>query len=208
MPPVPQACQFRFSARAIRPGQRFLVTPLLAAAALLWPSARFLPAAAAQQPTKVTLSQSSAPPDANVVVPVYLAAASGVRIGTLEIQVTYSTRWLTFDRAELSGLSEGVGVELATVEKEGESQGTKLVLLTLTAKRDDPAPEPIPDGPIANIVFRLAKGTEPGTLIDLVPAVSAWTLNTPPRGVQPITAPRGQIVVSTPGPVSCFFYMH
>ena len=166
------------------------------------------PAFAQGQPTTLTLSQSNGPPDANVTVPVYFVGAEGVRTGGIRLAVDFPSTSLAFVGVELSGLSEGLGVTLETGVEAGVDGEHATLHVGLSAAAEAGSPEPIPDGPLAYLVFKVSASTAPGTLIALVPAVTVTTLDSPPRPVEPVVAPDGQIVVSTPGISACFFYMH
>ena len=163
-------------------------------------------AAAQERPTTITLSQSSGPPDANVTVPVYFAAAEGVRTGRLELSVDYPPTELSFVNAELSGLSEGVGVTLEVGAETTADRATVHVVLSAASGAGEP--EPVPDGPLVYLVFKVAAHTAPGTLLALMPTPAISTLDDPTQPVTPVEAPEGQIVVSKPGIIACFFYMH
>jgi hypothetical protein len=158
------------------------------------------------RPTTLTLSQSNAPPDANVTVPVYFTAGDGVRTGSIRLSVTFPSASLAFVGAELSGLSEGLGVTVDTRVEAGADDEHPVLHVALSAAGPDA--EPIPDGPLVYLVFRIAAATAPGSLIPLAPTLTVTTLDRPPRPVEPVVAPDGEIVVSKPGIVACFFYMH
>jgi len=155
----------------------------------------------------VTLSQTAGAPGLTVSMPLYVAGADGVRIGTIHLRLTFPKAKVSFDKAELSGLGEGVGIVMTTEQQDAGDSAS--VLLTLTTKAvEGAAREAVPDGPIAHLAFKLAADAKVGEVVTLKPRVSAETLDAPPKTVAGISAPDGQIVVSEPSVSSCFFYMH
>jgi hypothetical protein len=163
------------------------------------------PAARAQQATTITLSQTSGPPDSDVTVPIYFAGAKGVRAGSLELQVAFPAAPLTFVRGELSGLGEGVGAALEAKATPGHDESTLHVSLST---KGSPSREPVPDGPIAYLVFKLAKSAKPGAVFPLKSKATVRSMDDPPKPIEPVSVPESQIVVSDPTVTSCFFYMH
>lgn len=162
----------------------------------------------AQQATIVTVSQSAGPPDSKVTVPVYFTPAAGVAVGRLVLDVKVPSALLTFQGAELSGLSEGLGVTADVSQKAGPDDGSTIVHIVLAAQAQGSSREPLPDGPLVHLAFVVAASVKPGTVIPLEPTATAQTFDDPPRAVEPLVVPPGEIVVSEPGISSCFFYMH
>lgn len=182
-------------------GRAALITILLASSPLAEaraqdPAARPLP--------RVTLAQSVGPADGAVAVPLQLAGREDRPLGsvTLRIQLPES---LTFTSAEIGGLGISIGAEATT--KTQTKDGATVVEVTIAAPATDGVRPPLPDGPIAQLMFKLAKGLKPETVIPVKFEASALA---PGADAVPVavSAVPGEIIVANPPVIACFFYMH
>jgi len=186
--------------------KRWQFLPLLAALGTLLPPAVH-PAAPQQEKTTalVTMAQSVGPPGGNVAVPIQLVAAEPGQVGSLTLKVHFPSAQLTFTKVEISGLGEAVGAEATAVAK--ETAGETVLELTIAAPEKIGTRTPLPDGPIAHLLFRIARGLKPETVIPLKVHVAAGGAR-PGAGPVRVAARDGEIIVSNPSVIGCFFYMH
>ena len=154
---------------------------------------------------EVRLSQSVGPPDGIVAVPIHVAAATGVQIGAFTLRLRFPARRLTFTKVEMGGLGEGVGAEAKTAST--ESEGETLLSVTIATPEQQGVRTPIPDGPVAQLMFKIAKDLKPETVIRLAVSVDGIGIEAGAAALK-FTARDGQIIVSIPPVISCFFYMH
>lgn len=163
------------------------------------------PAAREKASPRVTLPQSVGPAGGAVAVPVRLAGADSVEIGVLTVTLRFPAARLTFTKAEVGGLGAAVDAR-ATARTERRGEDT-LLEVTIATPATSGARTPLPDGPIAQLMFTVAKDLKPETVIAL--NVEAAGLDTV-EGAAPVTiaASDSEIIVSNPSVISCFFYMH
>jgi hypothetical protein len=172
---------------------------------LSWCGLVMLAAVQGTTPSRVTIPQSVGPAGGSVAVPVQLAAAEGVEIGSITLTVRFASSQLTFDKVEIGGLGESVGAKAtATVESNGEEARLEV---TITTEEKDGARPPLPDGPLVHLMFTLDKGLKPESVIPVETEASAAG-PTSRSGPIPLQVRGGEIIVSNPGVVGCFFYMH
>ena len=186
--------------------RRFQFLRLLAAFATLLALTAH-PAALQDEKTtaRVTIAQSAGPPGGSVAVPIQLAAAEPGQVGSLTLQLRFPAAQLTFTKIEMGGLGEAVGAEAAVVAK--EIAGETLLELTIAAPEKNGTRTPLPDGPIAHLLFKIASGLTPETVIPLKVHVAAGGAR-PGAGPVRVVARDGEIIVSNPSVIGCFFYMH
>lgn len=158
-----------------------------------------------ERTARVTLAQSVGPPGGNVAVPIQLAGAEPGQVGSLTLQVRFPAAQLTFMKVEMSGLGEAVGAAATAVGK--ESAGETQLELTIASPEKDGIRTPLPDGPIAHLLFKIARGLKPETVIPLKVHVAGGGAR-PGAGPVRVAARDGEVIVSNPAVVGCFFYMH
>lgn len=154
---------------------------------------------------RVTLTQSAGPPGGNVSVPIQLSGVESASLGTLTLRLVFTAARLTFSKVEIGGVGEAAGVEVAT-ETQHRSPET-LLDVTITTRAQDGVRAPLPDGPIAQLLFRIGKDLKPETVIRLKLQASG-TAQRGGTGPVKVVARDGEIVVSNPPVIGCFFYMH
>ena len=182
-------------------GRAALLTLLLASTPLVEarsqdPAARPLP--------RVTLAQSVGPADGAVAVPLQLAGREDQPLGSVTLRIQLPEP-LTFTSAEIGGLGISIGAEATT--KTETKDGATVVEVTIAAPATDGVRPPLPDGPIAQLMFKLAKGLKPETVIP-VKFEAAGLGPGPDAAAVPVSAVHGEIIVANPTVISCFFYMH
>jgi hypothetical protein len=158
--------------------------------------------------TTVTVQTSNAPPDAQVVLPVFLAAPEAVKVGRIELRVGFPKEVLTFVKVEPSGLAVGVDAEVKAEVKDAPSPGFGVVHASVSTVGPNGSRQSIPGGPIVYLVFTIDKTAKAGTTIALSHEATASTTDDPPKPVTPLTASKAQVIVSEPPAPACFFYMH
>jgi hypothetical protein len=183
---------------------------LVAALALACGLPRFLSAqepAAASTTTTMRVSQSAAPPGATLVAPIYLAPAAGLSVGEITLELEFPAAVLSFEKAGRSGLSEAVDAALVTDVKKQDGKPDATLVLTLSTIGSAGTRRPLPDAPIAHVFFKVAGTAKPETVLKLAARAAGRTTDEPPKPVT-ITVPPAEFIVSSPGVVSCFYYMH
>jgi hypothetical protein len=167
----------------------------------------------------VRLTAPQTAPGEETFVTVMLQKAPST-LQTLEVEIQFDPRQLTYiasrkaiaadlARAELEVKTEGVAERGSAggqppVEAPA-SKGPSRILLTIKGSR------PIPDGPVAELRFRVAHGTE-GVNIKVDQRVKALAADG--SAIDAIVAEAGEIRVTSeekpkaPVVFACFFYMH
>lgn len=157
-----------------------------------------------QKTPRVEVTQSVGPPGGKVAVPVRLVGADPAQIGSVTLVLSFPASSLTFEKLEIGGLGEAVG---ATGTSSWERRGANVALqVTIETPDRDGNREPLPDGPVAQILFTVARDLEPETVIRMTVEATARPLGA--GETIPIAAKPAEIVVSNPTVISCFFYMH
>lgn len=185
-------------------GRAALFTTLLASAPLGEARAQNPVAPAVRPLPRVTLAQSVGPADGAVAVPLQLAGREDRPLGSITLRISLPES-LTFTSAEIGGLGISIGAEATT--KTGTKGGATVVEVTIAAPPQDGVRPPLPDGPLAQLMFKLAKGLKPETVIPVPFEASGLATG---AGAAPVSvsAVPGEIIVANPPVISCFFYMH
>lgn len=184
--------------------RRTLPVTLLSAVLAAGPSAGQEPAAP-PPPPRVALAPSVGPAGGVVAVPVQFTGREDRPLGSLSLSVRVP-EGLTFSKAEIGGLGIAFGVEATTSRAPGKD-AAKTLRVTLAAPAADGVRPALPDGPLAQLVFTVAKTLKPETVLSL-------TFDAAGAGVRaggdpvPVGSVAGQVVVANPTVISCFFYMH
>lgn len=153
-----------------------------------------------QKTPRVDVTQSAGPAGGKVSVPIRLTGVEDARVSAVTLTLRFVADKLTFGTVEIGGLGESAGVT-ATAKAERRAGDTLLVITLATAEKDG-ARAPMPDGPIAQVVFTVAKNLKPETVIPLkVQAAGADAAVT-------LATRDAEVIVSNPPAISCFFYMH
>ena len=183
-----------------------LATLLTALCGLLLPGTHPAQAQAeAASGPRVVLAQSVGPPGGTVSVPVQLTGFEGASVGSLTLRLTFTTARLTFSKVEIGGVGEAAGVDVATETQAREAE--TLLEIKITTHEQDGAKAPIPDGPVAQVLFTVAKGLKPETVIQ-VKLEAGGTGQKAGAAPVKVAAKDGEIIVSNPPVIGCFFYMH
>ena len=181
-------------------------TLLTALWALLLPATNAAGAqAAAATAPRVILAQSVGPPGGTVSVPIQLSGVESASLGALTLRLAFPAARLTFSKAVVGGVGEAAGVELTT---ETQQRGPETLLdVKMTTREQDGVKAAIPDGPIAQLVFNVARDLKPETVIRVKLQASGTRQQSGAAPVKLLTRD-GEIVVSNPPVIGCFFYMH
>ena len=159
--------------------------------------------------SKLTLGEASGNPGSPVTVPLTLAAAESVNVGSVEMRVTYPKAQLTFNKVEPSGLSLGVDAKVeASVESWSDAKSSTVRITLSTPPGEGGVRKPLPIGLLAYLGFTIAKTAKPETTIPLVHVATAASSDSEPRPVAPLGVADGKIKVTTRPVPACFFYMH
>lgn len=181
-------------------------TLLTALWALLLPATN--PARAQAEPAtapRVVLAQSVGPPGGSVSVPIQLSGVESASLGALTLRLAFPAARLTFSKAVIGGVGEAAGVELTTATQQ---RGPETLLdVKMSTREQDGVKAAIPDGPIAQLVFNVARDLKPETVIRVKLQASGTAQRSGAAPVK-VLARDGEIVVSNPPVIGCFFYMH
>lgn len=173
-------------------------------------SAREGQPAGSQEP-KVTVraSDSLAPQDWDIRVPITATVAEGTQVGRLMLRVVYPTKVLTFKELELAVALKDASFE-ATAEPvvPPPSDENSAMLIAISTPKGEP--KAIPSDALLNVIFRTSNLVDPGTWPVTVEGVQAWSATSPPTAVIADAGPAATITVAPAGlPIfACFFYMH
>lgn len=154
----------------------------------------------------VDMPQSGGPPNGEVLVPITLTLGRGTEIGSLSMTVRFPIEPITFQKIELRGVAEALGAE-AKAEVTQEKDETVLQLTIATPEKDG-GRSALPQGPLADLRFKIAKDTKPATVIPLTIVASNATGTKAVAGPVKLETHDGRILVSNPAVITCFFYMH
>lgn len=161
-------------------------------------------ASAATTLPRVTLVQSVGPPDGIVAVPLQFAGREDRPVASITVTIVVPSS-LTFTKAEIGGLGISAGAEVKT-STERQGADTRLQVTISTPEKDTPR-LPLPDGPIAQLMFKVAKTMKPETVVPLKVEASGLAVGGTKDPVA-VSAGKGEIVVANKTVISCFFYMH
>lgn len=160
---------------------------------------------AAKPATVVALTQSTGAPGGIVGVPVQFTGGDAVAAGVLTVKVRYPPGKLTFSKLELGGVA--ASVDAVAEAKARALDGDMVVDVTISTPLKDGKREALLDGPLAQLLFRVGKDEKPQTVIPLkVEATVAGLMADAPATKAP--SRDGEVIVSNPVVISCFFYMH
>jgi hypothetical protein len=190
--------------RSTKPALVFAVLLLLAGQGRTQAAAQ----ESASKPTLIRVSAAVGAPGSQPASGVYLFAAPDVKVGAIELKVHFSNRLLSFVRAEKSGLAEAVEAEVTAEVKPGTTAEESVLEVTIRTPGEGASRQPIFDGPVVHLLFKIAAEAKPGERSTLAVEAVARTLGTPPQEVAPLTVEESRLVVLQPGATSCFFYMH
>lgn len=180
---------------------------------LLFLNAVFLPAVTASQggsgsprPTRLNLGYAQSLPGSEVTVSLTLTLPQGVKISSAMTDIVFPGRSLSFQEARRAISAEVAGADLqAEVRSDPENSENRILSLKIESK----AGNPIPQGVLADLVFRILDTADLGSTVTLVNRPAALTASDPSQPVTPVSGNNGEIVVDEPMTVfSCFFYMH
>jgi hypothetical protein len=112
---------------------------------------------------------------------------------------------LTFKSVEISGQAAAADVEATS---NVQTRGPEAVLeVTVSAPPKDGVRAAIADGPVAQLMFTVAKTLKPETVIPLKLDASGASIKVGGAAVK-VGARGSEIIVSNATAISCFFYMH
>lgn len=158
----------------------------------------------AQSAPRVSLPQSAGPPGGKVAVPIQVTIPDGVEIGQMTLTVRTPAASLAFGSVSLGGLAVGVDMK---AEASTKTDGQDLVLTVVLSTPEEGGKRiPMPAGPIGDLLFTVAKDAVVETGIPLALTVKATSAAG--GAAVDMQAKDGQVVVSNPSVVTCFFYMH
>ena len=162
------------------------------------------------EPSRVTLGSVLTFPGSSSTLPVHFAPSTGVRVGSLELEVGLP-QGVSLISVEKAPPLETMAVELSTeIRKEGGDTEGSLLQIRLVAREESADPEPLPEGLLLYLTVAFAEIVHPGSLI-LENRARAQDLSTPAQPIQPLIFEDTRITVldneSAPAMV-CFYYLH
>ena len=165
------------------------------------------PAAGQERTPSVRVLQSVGPPGGEVAVSVHVASGGGEGLRSFTLELQFPTRELTFDRVEMGGLGDEVGAEANTEAKQRNAE--TLLRVTISTPEKDGAAEPLPDGPVAQLMFKIAKHVKAKEVIPVDLDVAVLGVGPESKPVQ-LPAQKAEVIASDPlmTVFGCFFYMH
>ena len=170
-------------------------------------SGEVFPQQDSQESTHVVISPTAGLPGQEISLPIYLEAAAGVEVGSIDLDLVFPNQRISFVTVQGSLVSEMVGAEISAEVRVDAEDESKSVLKVSLSTFETGSPQAIPDGLLGFVTVRLAEDAQLDTQIVLSSQGGAMTIGVPPRPVDPLTFHDGVISV---GEVffACFFYMH
>ena len=167
------------------------------------------PAGSATSGTVVELTPGASNPTGTSWVPLKLTSAPGVKVGRLDLIITFPKALLAFLNLETSGLTDGIEAQVTTDVRDNPQDASQRQLLLKISTLDGKTTRiPFPDGKLVYLVFQVAEQAKPMTTIALGTAGQAVTVDDPPKPIQPFAVRASPLEVTLEPLTSCFFYMH
>lgn len=144
-----------------------------------------------------------------VFLVISLNASAGVSVGSLENEISFPTKSLSFKYATVGASTSTAGAELKTEIRPNPGEPDETILKVVVSPQDGSSPKALSNGAVANLSFQIKLAAELGTTISLVNRARAWTTDAPPKPIAPLSSGDGQIHVTTESLIiACLFYMH
>ena len=145
-----------------------------------------------------------------VFLVISFSAPAGVSVGSLEGEISFPTKSLSFKYATVGASTSTAGAELKTEIRPHPGEPEQTILKVAVSPQDRSSPKALSNGAVANLSFQIKLDAELGTTISLVNKARAWTTDAPPKPVEPLSGGDGQIHVTTESQaiMACLFYMH
>ena len=184
-------------------------------------AAGWFPAAAAQSEnqkgeldpkttTRVALASTAGTPGTSVVVPVYFTPAEGVEVGSLQLDVSFVSVNLKFEKVERGPAAESGNLDLtAQVKSEKNEKGIESSKLTILTSFPEPPKKGIPTGLLAYLTFRIG-GDVKASSISLTTSAEAKPIGSDTILKQLRTFDT-KVEILAPGTLpltACFFFSH
>ncbi len=162
------------------------------------------------EPSRVTLGSVLTFPDSSSTLPVHFTPSTGVRVGSLELEVGLP-HGVSFIRVEKAPSLKAIDVELSTeIRKDGGDAEGSLLQIRLVVGEKPADREPLPEGLLLYLTVAFAETVPPGSLT-LENRARAQDLSAPGHPIQPLIFEDTRITVldneSAPAMV-CFYYLH
>ncbi len=155
---------------------------------------------------RLDLGFGQSPPGSHVAIPITLTLPRGAQIGSATNEITFPTRFLSFQEAR-TGLAAEVAEAEVTTEVKQDDQDPQSSILKVTI--EGKAGMAIPRGVLVDLVFSISEQAQLGETLVLKNAASAVSPDNPPQPIDPVTGTDGEIVIDETAIVfACFFYMH
>ncbi len=166
----------------------------------------------AKTTTRVALGNNSGAPGASVPIPIYFIPAEGVEVGRLQLDVTFVSVNMKFDKldpglaAELGKLKLASDVKLGKNDK-GVETSTVTVLVSLPS--DPPPDKGIRSGLLGYITLRISMTDRPAK-ISLHGSAEAAELESG-KPLKNVRTSDAEVEILAPGQlpaIACFFFTH
>ncbi len=160
------------------------------------------------EPVRVDLGEDRMLPGFAVTVPCFLRGSDEVKVGRIEMEITFPHEQVTFEHIRRGLISDQIKAEITTEVQISEVDPTLSVIkLSLTAGEGIP----IFPGFLFDLVFKI----DPNVPMDSPPILlenqsRVYTFSDSPEAVENVESQDGFILAVSEAPpvVSCFFYMH
>ncbi|MBI4455708.1 MAG: hypothetical protein HY644_07400 [Acidobacteria bacterium] len=158
--------------------------------------------------TLLDLNSVTGLPGDRVTVAFKLDAPPGVNIGSVEGEISFPAKLVSFVGATRGPSSAAVKAQIKTEVKADPGDAEKKILkITVSSQTAQPPVKALPNGVMANLSFQIPQDAELGP-VSLGLKARAWTNDVPSKPVQSIVDINGKIHITKEGIISCFFYMH
>ncbi len=161
-----------------------------------------------QDQTAVVMSSGTQSAGGDVVIPLTLSAGKEIKVGSVDVRITFMKAALAFVQIELGGLADSVDAAVDSEVLAGTIAGESVLHASISTTGSGGSRLPIPSGPIAYLTFKINQAAKPQSTITPTLDARLTTTDTPSQPIAPVVTSAGDITVSS-GPVfGCFFYMH
>lgn len=165
------------------------------------------PVRAGGESLRLDLGMGQSPPGAKVVIPATLKVPDAVDVESVDINVTFSKKQVSFVEAKKGISSDAINAEVTSAVKDDSSNPENSVL-TVTIRATEKGTS-IPNGHVANLTFKIDEKAPLKDMITLKNNSSGTNAKMPGQLLEGMRGTDGEIIVDETALVfSCFFYMH
>ena len=155
--------------------------------------------------SRLSLGFDKSVPGDQAFIPLILTPATGIEVGRIIAEVSFSNQALSFEEARPGQSATLVDAQISTQVRTDEQNPENSVLEVAVATEQG---EAIPGGVVVYLTFRIAEQAPAGQVIELRNTARVFTTDNPLEPADSTTT-NGEIEnLEIPVMFACFFYMH